>query len=89
MSSALLLGMILLIYRRAAWWRHLLLLPACLIVAFVFNLLRIFAIVTLAPRFPGHYTALHEIAGIVALYSALGVVWWLTGRAQAASPKKR
>jgi hypothetical protein len=48
-------------------------------------LLRIFAIVVLAPSFPNHYTALHEIAGIVALYSGLGIVWWLTGRAPKAS----
>jgi exosortase/archaeosortase family protein len=88
MSSSLLLGMILLIYRRAVWWRHLLLLPVCVIVAFVFNLLRIFAIVTLAPVFPNHYTVLHEVAGILALYSGLGVVWWLTGRAPKTAPAK-
>jgi len=81
MSSSLLLGLLLLLYRRAAWWRHVLLLPLCVIVAFVFNLLRISAIVTLAPRFPNHYTALHEVAGIIALYTGLGLVWWLTGRA--------
>jgi len=80
MSSALLLGLLLLLYRRAAWWKHLVYLPACVVVAFVFNLLRIFAIVTLAPSFPNHYTALHEIAGLVALYSGLGLVWWLTGK---------
>ena len=81
MSSSLLLGLLLLLYRRAAWWKHLVYLPACVIVAFLFNLLRIFAIVVLAPSFPNHYTALHEIAGIIALYSGLGIVWWLTGRA--------
>ena len=80
MSSALLLGLLLLLHRRAAWWKHLVYLPASVIVAFAFNLLRIFAIVTLAPRFPNHYAALHEIAGLVALYSGLGLVWWLTGR---------
>jgi exosortase/archaeosortase family protein len=88
MSSSLLLGMILLIYRRAVWWKYLVLLPACLVVAFVFNLLRIFAIVTLAPSFPNHYAALHEVAGIVALYTGLTVVWWLTGRARRPVPAK-
>ena len=46
---------------------------------FVFNFLRITTIVLLAPRFPGHYMGLHETAGILALYSGLGVVWLLTG----------
>jgi len=77
-TSSLLLGTILLLYKRASWWRFPLLLPLCLVVAFVFNLLRISTIVLLAPRFPGHYTLLHEIAGLIALYSGLGLVWWLT-----------
>lgn len=80
MSSALLLGLLLLLYRRAPWWKHLIYLPVCVLVAFVFNLLRIFTIIVLAPSFPNHYTALHEIAGLIALYSGLGLVWWLTGR---------
>jgi exosortase/archaeosortase family protein len=79
-TSSLLLGLIRLLYKRAAWGWFFLLLPLCVIVAFVFNFLRISAIVLLAPRFPGHYHALHEIAGLVALYSGLGVVWLLTGR---------
>lgn len=79
-TSSLLLGTILLLYRRARWWKFPVLLPACVFVAFAFNALRIFAIVSLAPSFPGHYAALHEVAGLVALYSGLGVVWFLTGR---------
>jgi len=79
-TSSLLLGMILLLYRQAAWWRYLLLLPICVTVAFVFNFLRISAIVLLAPSFPSHYSALHETAGLIALYAGLGVVWLLTSR---------
>lgn len=82
-SSSLLLGLLLLLYNRAAWWSHLIFLPACVLVAFAFNLLRIIAIVTLAPRFPNHYTALHEVAGLIALYSGLGIVWWLTAMSSA------
>lgn len=78
-TSSLLLGLIRLLYRRAAWGWFTVLLPLCVLVAFVFNFLRIAAIVLLAPRFPGHYDVLHEIAGLVALYSGLGVVWLLTG----------
>ncbi len=78
-TSSLLLGLIRLLYQRAAWGWFLVLLPLCVTVAFVFNFLRICAIVLLAPRFPGHYDVLHEIAGLIALYSGLGVVWLLTG----------
>jgi len=79
-TSSLLLGTILLLYRQAAWWRFALLLPLCLALGFVFNFLRITTIVLAAPRFPGHYAVLHEIAGLIALYAGLGIVWWLTGR---------
>jgi exosortase/archaeosortase family protein len=78
-TSSLLLGLIRLLYKRAAWGWFIVLLPLCVTVAFVFNFLRISAIVLLAPRFPNHYHALHEIAGLLALYSGLGMVWLLTG----------
>jgi exosortase/archaeosortase family protein len=78
-SSSLLLGTICLLYRRAAWWKFPGLLALCLAVAFTMNLLRIASIVALAPSFPGHYHAMHETAGIVALYTGLGAVWLLTG----------
>lgn len=79
LSSALLLGTIGLLYRRARWWKFPGLLALSLLLAFTTNLLRIAAIVLLAPRFPGHYHALHETAGIIALYTGLGAVWLLTG----------
>ncbi len=78
-SSALLLGTVCLLYRRARWWKFPGLLALGLLFAFTTNLLRIAAIVLLAPRFPGHYHALHETAGIIALYTGLGAVWLLTG----------
>lgn len=79
-TSSLLLGLIRLLYQRAAWPWFVSLLPLCVAVAFVFNFLRIAVIVLLAPKFPLHYHALHETAGIVALYLGLGLVWLLTGR---------
>ncbi len=79
-SGSLLLGVIRLHYRRAAWWWFPLLIPMCLFVGFMFNLFRIAVIVLLAPRFPGSYDVLHEVAGFSALYSGLGVVWFLTRR---------
>ena len=78
-SSSLLLGTIGLLYRRAKWWTFPGLLALGVLLAFTMNLLRIATIIGLAPRFPGHYTALHETAGIIALYAGLGAVWVLTG----------
>lgn len=78
-TSSFLLGLILLLYRRAQAWRFVILLPLCAAIAFIFNFLRISAIVLLAPSFPAHYHALHETAGLVALYSGLWLVWLLTG----------
>ena len=78
-TSSLLLGLIRLLYQRAAWTWFTLLLPLCVLIAFVFNFLRITAIILLAPKFPGNYHAMHETAGIVALYAGLGVVWLVTG----------
>jgi exosortase/archaeosortase family protein len=78
-SSSMLLGAICLLYRRAAWWKFPGLLALSLLLAFAANLWRIAAIVFFAPSFPGHYHALHETAGIVALYTGLGTVWLITG----------
>lgn len=78
-TSSLLLGTICLLYRRARWWKFPGLLALSLLLAFSTNLLRIASIVLLAPRFPGHYHALHETAGTIALYLGLGAVWLLTG----------
>jgi exosortase/archaeosortase family protein len=77
-TSSLLLGLIRLLYQRARWGWFAILLPLCVAVAFVFNFLRISAIVLLAPKFPAHYDVLHETAGLVALYSGLGLVWFLS-----------
>jgi exosortase/archaeosortase family protein len=78
-TSSLLLGLIRLLYRRAPGYWYVILLPLCVAVAFVFNFLRISAIVLLAPKFPNSYMTMHETAGIIALYSGLGLVWLLTG----------
>ena len=78
-SSSLLLGTICLLYRRTTWWKFPGLLALCVALAFASNLWRIAAIVFFAPSFPEHYHALHETAGIVALYTGLGTVWLITG----------
>lgn len=54
-----------------------------LLTGFVVNLLRILAITQLAPRFPGHYHAMHEVIGTIALWLGLGFIGWLAWRPQA------
>lgn len=56
------------------------LVPAGIAIGFVFNLLRILAISTTARYFPGHYDALHETAGTLALWAGLGLVGWIAWR---------
>jgi exosortase/archaeosortase family protein len=56
------------------------LIPLALGLGFGFNLLRILIICLLAPVFPRHYHALHETAGVLILWTGLGVVGWLAWR---------
>ncbi|MDR1281136.1 MAG: exosortase/archaeosortase family protein [Opitutaceae bacterium] len=51
---------------------------------FFFNLLRILVICLLAPKFPGHYHAMHEVVGTIMLWAGLGLVGWLSWRGQPA-----
>lgn len=68
--------------RSLAW-----LTPAAAAAGFAFNLLRILIICLLAPSFPQHYHALHETAGVLILWSGLGLIGWLAWR-PAASPRR-
>lgn len=56
------------------------LVPVAIVIGFTFNLLRILAICLLAPYFPNHYPVLHETAGIIMLWSGLGLIGWLAWR---------
>jgi exosortase/archaeosortase family protein len=56
------------------------LVPVALLLGFGFNLLRILIICLLAPSFPRHYHALHETAGILILWTGLGLIGWLAWR---------
>lgn len=56
------------------------LVPVAAVIGFILNLLRILAICLLAPYFPKHYAVLHETAGIIMLWSGLGLIGWLAWR---------
>lgn len=79
MSSSAVLALLLVFGRKLPLgWKAVAVILA-FIVGFVFNTLRILGIVLLAPRFPGHYDAMHETVGLVALFAGLGLLWWLLG----------
>ena len=56
------------------------LVPVAALAGFGFNLLRILIICLLAPSFPNHYHALHETAGVLILWTGLGLIGWLAWR---------
>ena len=62
------------------WWTVAGLVPVALLAGFVFNILRILTISLSAQYFPGHYNVLHEVAGLVALWTGLGAVGLLAWR---------
>jgi len=72
------------ISRRPLWIISLLMLFA-LPFGFSINLLRILAITQLAPFFPGHYEAMHEVVGTLMLWTGLGFIGWLSWRPDASS----
>lgn len=77
MSASSVLALLLVVSRPLPlWWKFLAVLLA-FVAGFLFNLLRILGIVTLAPYFPDHYGFLHETLGLIALFGGLGFVWWL------------
>ncbi len=70
------------ISKRSRWIIAGLMLLA-LFTGFLFNLLRILAITQMAPRFPGHYHAMHEIIGTIMLWIGLGFIGWLAWKPRA------
>lgn len=79
MSTSVILALLLVISRPLEWPWKILAVILAFTTGFVFNLLRIIGIVTLAPFFPAHYNILHETLGITALFTGLGFLWWLLG----------
>lgn len=76
-TSGALLGMLAGAICGRHWWVLPLLVMAGLAAGFTFNLLRILIITQLAPFFPEHYQAMHEIVGTLMLWAGLGFVGWL------------
>ena len=76
LGGALMLTLMLSIYRRVGVLNAIMLLAGSVVMAFIANILRIVIIVLLAPHVPS-YTVMHEAVGITVFYGALGLLFWL------------
>lgn len=80
-TSSLILAIILTFYQRPAWSRISLNLLLTLALGFLFNSLRIIAIVLLAPIVGDqYYMFMHEAIGLFSTYSCLLLIWFLLTR---------
>jgi exosortase/archaeosortase family protein len=82
LGASLLLVLMLVVYRRVALFDKVLCVAGALLLAVLFNVLRIISICLLAPEFPGHYDLMHEIVGNLFFWSGLVSVWalvWFVG----------
>ncbi len=77
-SASLLLGLLLALHRKICWLDKILLLATGLILALVGNLLRILAIILLAPWAASHYHLMHEMVGMIFYYGVLILLWWIS-----------
>jgi exosortase/archaeosortase family protein len=74
-GASLLLALLLVVYRRFPWVDRLICLAVAGMLATSFNILRIITICILAPTFPDHYWAMHEVVGNVYFWICLALVW--------------
>lgn len=77
LGTCLLFTAAIVFYRRVPVLDIVLLIIASVFVAVVGNLIRIFVIITLAPKVGDHYMLMHEIVGTITFYAFLGLQWWL------------
>lgn len=77
LGGALMLTVLLGIYRRVGWFNGVLLLVGAGAFAFSVNVLRIVIIVVLAPVVGmGNYDLMHEVVGLLTFYGALALLYW-------------
>ncbi|NJK92153.1 MAG: exosortase/archaeosortase family protein [Blastochloris sp.] len=85
-SSSALLALMLATYHRIHWLDKILTLTIALFLGSLFNLLRILAIVLLAPYVGSHYLLMHEIVGSLFFWACLILVWLLPQGFKPGSP---
>jgi exosortase/archaeosortase family protein len=87
LGAALLLAVLLAVYRPMPWVDRLLGLAVAVMLATLFNLLRIVTICILAPTFPNHYWPMHEVVGNLYFWACLALVWWMSWQGKAGKTK--
>jgi exosortase/archaeosortase family protein len=75
-ASSVLVGMLMLIPRRASWWGRMLVVLGAFLLGLASNTLRILAICMLAPRAGSSYLLMHETVGILFFWGTLVLIWW-------------
>jgi exosortase/archaeosortase family protein len=75
LGASVLLGVMLVVYRSVAWVDRMIVLAASVLLAVLFNVLRIIVICILAPVMPDHYQLMHEIVGNVFFWAGLAAVY--------------
>ncbi|MDP0500448.1 MAG: exosortase/archaeosortase family protein [Verrucomicrobiota bacterium JB022] len=76
-TASLLLSTLLVIVLRLKWIDRVLLVGLSGVAAYVFNLVRIFIIILLAPVVGmDNYHLMHEIVGTICYYGCLVLIWW-------------
>ncbi|KAF0092912.1 MAG: Exosortase EpsH-like protein [Puniceicoccaceae bacterium 5H] len=76
-TASLLLSTLLVISLRLRWLDRFLLVALSGVAGFVFNFLRIFIIVLLAPAVGmDNYHVMHETVGVITYYGCLVLLWW-------------
>jgi exosortase/archaeosortase family protein len=78
-SSAALVALLLVAYRRLVWQDKLLSFALALFLGSLFNTLRILFIVLLAPKVGSSYAAMHEGIGTLFFWACLILVWLIVG----------
>lgn len=77
--TSLLLGLLLALYQRLKPLELLVNLTAALFIGISFNILRIVAIVLLAPHMMPYYELMHELVGVLSFWTCLLTVWIFLG----------
>ena len=73
-TTSALVSLMLSFYKGFRWDNTLITLAGCIAIGVLFNGLRIWGIVLLAPTYMDHYDLMHEIVGTISFMTAIGTV---------------
>jgi exosortase/archaeosortase family protein len=76
-TSCALLAFLVTLTGQETWLWRIILIFSGILIGFLLNTARIVIICLVAPRFPDHYTLVHEGIGTAALWLGVGLTWWI------------